>query len=297
MNINPLEPIRGKISIIPASDYKDASDAINTFAIANNFTYSTSDAQISEDCKATGRSTPAWLGMTGFFTGKQINHVIKGSVRGFPVSMFLMTERLTNGLSYQEGSSKQQKEQYYRQQTCGVVRVRLPKQFPQIVLDSYKNDTWQGSVWVSYRNDQLLQLESDFSDYFDLYSPRGLQLNTLVLLAPNMMQLLKNSSACFDVEFYGDELILFTRDLLYDPAVMAILDEALQMQLTYLERLLPSWNYQPVNLPFDTLRQGGTRGSTIRIGKRKIQVLSLVIILYASVIILILVLRHAKAAK
>ncbi len=293
MNISPLEPNRGKVAIVPAADYQEASDTINAFAVANGFHYQQSDPEVIKYSSAKRRSSPAWFGMTGFFAGKQINHVVNGSVYGFPMTMFLLTEKLTNGFTNQN-NSKQQEEMYYRQQTSGVVRIKLPKFFPQVLLDSYKNDTWRGSVWASFRSNQLIPLEGDFADYFDVYSPHNVHLNTLVLLAPNMMEILKESSANFDVEFYGDEMVLFTRDLLYDPAVMSALDDALHEQLTYLARLLPSWNYQPVNPPFDVLRRGGTRGSTIRIGKWKILILTLVIFYYSSLLILIVAVNLLK---
>jgi hypothetical protein len=69
---------------------------------------------------------------------------------------------------------------------------------------------------------QKLNLEGDFAQYFDFYTPAGLQVDALTVLAPDFMQILKTSSAAFDVEFYGNEMILLTRETIYTPQAIEI---------------------------------------------------------------------------
>jgi hypothetical protein len=152
----------------------------------------------------------------------------------------------------------------------GVVRVKLPVVFPQVVLDSNKNDKFLSSM-MGFSEAQRIQLEGDFNKYYDLFAPKGLQVNVLSLLAPNMMQILKDSAGLFDVEFYGNELVLATRQPLYLTYTMKILDAALTEQLTYLTRLAQSWSYVPNKQPFDMLEKSFVSGGPqLKLGRFRI---------------------------
>lgn len=50
-------------------------------------------------------------------------------------------------------------------------------------------------------------------------------------LSPNFMRILMDSASTFDVEFFGDEMILATWDSVYDPVVMQVALNALNEQL------------------------------------------------------------------
>lgn len=53
-----------------------------------------------------------------------------------------------------------------------IIRVLLPKPFPQLFLDSNKNDkSLVSAVPTSFKADQKLTLEGSFNEYFDFYAP------------------------------------------------------------------------------------------------------------------------------
>ena len=256
---------RERLDASAASNQRDQA-AIYQFAQDNGFQYTPTDPSLIANVGKEYNATPAWFGFAGPLAAKNAYHVTRGTLHGYGVTMFILYEHLSNGTSH-EHPSPEQIESYTRQQSRGIVRVKLPKLFPQIVLDSNKNDpSATSSVWVTYKNNQLLSLEGNFAQYFDLYVPKGLQIDALSLLAPNFMELLMNHARAFDVEFYGDEMIFITKQPLYTAETMQLIDQALLAQLEYLNRTLSHWNYTPTVQPFDRLQKAALSGATIKIG-------------------------------
>lgn len=273
------------------SDERRDTVAIRQFAADNGFSYCMRDDSLVSHGLADSEHAPAWLGES-YALGKQAYHVVSGQIAGYACTLFIVWENQVNGVFYSNPTPEQQ-QRYAAQQSRGIVRVQLPKVFPQVFLDSNKNDRSifgamkMSSVWVGYQRDQQLPLEGNFAEYFDFYSPKGLHVNTLSLIAPNFMAILQDHAHAFDVEFYGNEMILVTKLSLYTPETMAILEQALVEQLTYLDRLMPSWNYTPLEPPFDRLEKGGT--SLFKIGRFRISPLLFVVLFMAIVIVLIIV--------
>ncbi|MBL8159572.1 hypothetical protein JNJ66_03885 [Candidatus Saccharibacteria bacterium] len=228
------------------------SQSILQFATDNGMTYQKTVVP------QTGDVPPAWLGPTLNTTMPVFAHEVQGQLFGFPVTMLL---------AYTAASTQQSNAENLNLARRSIVRVSLPKVFPQIVLESNKNDKSAVSTMpTSFKTDQKLGLEGAFADYFDLYAPRGLQINTLTLLAPNFMQQLMDSSAMFDVEFLGTDMYFVTKDSIYSPHIMEQALGILETQLTYLKRLLESWDYQPNNPPYDRLEVTQWQGAVTKIG-------------------------------
>lgn len=265
MNSNALAPLADNAPSYPPEQNSRTSIAVQQFADDNRYAFELRKAELVQYSWRDYQTLPAWLGMVGLTATKDAYYVTSGEFMNYPFTMFLMWDNLTNGRQF-DRPDKQQLELYTQQQTTGIVRITLPKLFPQIVLDSNINDNVQSSIRTEYKPAQRLNLEGDFAKYFDLYVPAGIQINALSLLAPNMMQILINNSGLFDIEFNGYELILMTRQPLYDPEVMKLLDEAMTEQLTYMDRLLQSWNYTPNEQPTDMLIKPYIGGSVIKIG-------------------------------
>jgi hypothetical protein len=60
---------------------------------------------------------------------------------------------------------------------------------------------------------------------------------------------------------------------------------ALGAELEYLDRLLDSWNYQPINTPFDLLEKTRVDGNVIKIGGIRIKpAVALIVILLGFVL-------------
>jgi len=244
---------------------KQDQSVIMAFATQNNFTYS---PRADVNPEQYGSKLPAWLGLQTMATQPVCVHQVSGELYGYAITFFLTytpssvqrNTRVSPGIEATDLVRK------------SIIQVKLPKVFPQMVLDSNKNDkSHTSTIPATFKNSQKLQLEGNFADYFDFYAPQNLQVNTLTVLAPNFMQLVMESAATFDVEFYGDELILITREPIYTPSAMALTLEALEAELQYLTTLMPSWNYQPLREPFDLLEKDYFDGTVTKIGRWRIK--------------------------
>lgn len=262
------------------------SKAIASFAADNGLSYTPRTTEFRQT-KFAG-NPPAWIGHQIKTTQPVFAHVVSGEISGFPAQIFVGYTAAAVQSGRRDSDIKLNAKSY--------IKVTLPTFFPQMVLDSNKNDRGiTGSMPASFKPSQKLHLEGDFPTYFDFYAPLGLQVNTLTVLAPNFMQIIKDSAHTFDVEFFGKEMVLVTHEPIYTPEVMDVALKALDEQLRYLQRLLPSWNYQPINPPFDMLQKTTWQGQSIKIGQLRLspgQVILVILggfVLYA---ILILVLKH-----
>ncbi len=270
-----------------------ATDAVSNFAAQNQLTYDTSPATFRSSA-TNFRAIPVWQKRMHASYGALTNHRIHGNIQGFEVSMELLYAGFGEGnyssyglLSPRSGPhARGNAEIPYK---AGVIRVQLPKLFPQIVLDSRKNDrNFMVSIDAGIKAGQKLQLEGDFNNHFDLYIPNNLQVNALTVLAPNFMQILKDSSCNFDVEFFGNEMVLLTRDPLYTQKVMNVASQALDAQLQYMQRLLPSWNYEPQIQPIDTLNVSSASVSSLKIGPFKLGPFATTGIIFAIIAVIII---------
>lgn len=256
---------------------KRLTPALQQLAKDNGFSYTArSNTAVHKTWrKQHPQAQPIWYGGHSFLQ-KEYNyasHIMSGTYRNYDVQLFALWHM--SGDNY-------------------VIRVKLPKVFPQIFLDSHQNDVASNgrSIPIRLHPSQRLQLEGDFDAHFDLYVPAGLHINALSVLAPNMMEILAKHSQLFDVEFYGDELILSTREFLYTPERMRLLDKALSAQLTYLTRLMSSWSYSPKQPPFDVLQIMSTSSGTVKVGKYRLgddflMILFIVIMCFALTILYI----------
>lgn len=256
------------------------SQAIAEFAKANNMEYL--PKKLGNDYvtyKEGWVYQPAWLGnnntplLTNIVYGELLGYRLEFSVR-------LTADTLVMG----KVKPTQQ----------GIVRVKLPKLFPQVLLDSNKNDQSKlSNVAVSFKSDQRLGLEGDFNNYFDFYTPIGLQVNTLSLLVPNFMQILIDSATYVDVEFYGNEMILTTKEPLFTTKVMDAVYTALETQLKYLDRLMNSWDYTPKEPPVDLLKRTTVSSNVLKVGKFRLNLGIMVIIIFAILFFAILLLPES----
>lgn len=292
MKLDALAPFTSNIPTHPPEAHSLTTRAIQQFANDNGFCFQLRKPDLVQYSWRDYKILPAWLGAVGITATKDAYYILSGRYMGYPITMFLMWDNLTEGVYYRQ-PDEQQRMRYIQQQTTGIVRISLPKSFPQVVLDSNKNDRIQSSIRTEYEPSQRMTLEGDFAKYFDLYVPTGIQINALGLLAPNMMQILINHSGLFDIEFRDNELILMTRNSLYSPETMRLLQEAMTEQLTYMNRLVQSWNYTPQNQPFDMLEKPNVGGSIIKLGRlrlgAKVQIIAICafFIIFAIIIVLL----------
>lgn len=293
MKLDALASLTGDVPSYPPKPNSFYTRAIQQFATDNGFDFQLHNSDIVEYSIRDYKILPAWLGAVGMTAKKDAYYILSGQYMGFPTTMFLMWDNLTEGVYYRQ-PNEDQRMRYIRQQTTGIVRITLPKVFPQIVLDSNKNDRVQSSIRTEYESSQRMRLEGDFAKYFDLYVPAGLQINALSLLAPNMMQILVNHSGFFDIEFRDNELILMTRKSLYNPETMKLTQEAMTEQISYMERLMQSWNYIPQNQPFDMLEKPSVGGSVLKFGRFRLSAKTQLVAIGTFFLIVTLIIVYIK---
>jgi hypothetical protein len=282
INIGPLQPFAGLWpGYYPRYGGVDLNDSaiIKNFAVTNNFSYTSlvAEGELYSYFHDTNADTnPSWMLTEKNLSnsGQIIIHEVSGILHGYPVKFCTSLLPNTSGGNHASGSVRDTAKK-------GIVRITFPVLFPQILLDSNKNDpSYKSTIPRSFKKDQLLQLEGKFSTYYDLYAPLNLQINTLSLLSPNFMQYLMDCSSLFDVEFYGNEMILITHDSIYDPKTMADALHALEIQITYLDRLVKSWNYTPISPPFDILKRDFLAAPVYKLGTVRIRGLNTLLFEY-----------------
>lgn len=97
-----------------------------------------------------------------------------------------------------------------RENAIEIIRMKLPKPLPNVMLDTTSNDF----LGISNMGNQLaghqrLQLEGDFNKYFTVYVPEGYERDILYFLTPELMQFLVEYGTQYDYEIIGDELLIY----------------------------------------------------------------------------------------
>lgn len=94
-----------------------------------------------------------------------------------------------------------------------VFELVLPHAIPHIVIDSKVepgNDSMGSSTLpVRFDKDQRIELEGDFSQYFNLFAPDKHGVTALELLAPDVMDAMMRHAAHCDIEIVGRRLYFY----------------------------------------------------------------------------------------
>lgn len=107
--------------------------------------------------------------------------------------------------SYVEGSGKNS-----RTYNHGIIRCDVSRQLPNVLLDATSNNLMgRFSNLGSFSNDQRVELEGDFNKYFTVYCPAGYTTDTLYWLTPELMQLLKDRMASYDIEVIDNHVYAY----------------------------------------------------------------------------------------
>src|SRR5690606_27767455 len=106
----------------------------------------------------------------------------------------------------------------------GFLALELDRRLPHMVLDATANNGLFGGTNLPARFDrsQVLSLEGDFDRYFTLYCPREYERDALYVFTPDLMAILIDEAAPYDVEIVDDWMFVYSRtpfDLAHRPTL------------------------------------------------------------------------------
>jgi hypothetical protein len=96
--------------------------------------------------------------------------------------------------------------------TWGFLALRLDRRLPHMVLDSKANNGLFGgtNLPATFDKSQILSLEGDFDEHFTLYCPKEYERDALYVFTPDLMALLIDNAAPFDVEIVDDWMFVYS---------------------------------------------------------------------------------------
>lgn len=94
----------------------------------------------------------------------------------------------------------------------GFMALHLDRALPNMVLDSKANNGLFGSTNLpaTFTKDQVLSLEGNFNEYFTLYCPKQYERDALYVFTPDLMALLIDNAAPFDVEIVDQWMFVYS---------------------------------------------------------------------------------------
>lgn len=93
----------------------------------------------------------------------------------------------------------------------GFLALQLDRSLPHMMLDARANDTFLGSTLpVRFQREQRLSLEGGFDRHFTLYCPKQYERDALYVFTPDLMALLIDEAAPFDVEVVDRWLFVYS---------------------------------------------------------------------------------------
>lgn len=94
----------------------------------------------------------------------------------------------------------------------GFLALHLDRALPHMVLDSLANNGLFGSTNLPavFSREQVLSLEGDFDRYFTLYCPAEYERDALYVFTPDLMALLIDEAAPFDVEIIDQWMYVYS---------------------------------------------------------------------------------------
>ncbi|WP_219948819.1 hypothetical protein [Salinibacterium sp. M195] len=123
---------------------------------------------------------------------------------------------------YTTGSGKNR-----RTHNWGYLALQLDRALPHMVLDARANNQLFGisNLPLTFSKNQVLKLEGDFNSHFTLYCPEQYERDALYVFTPDLMALLIDHAAPFDVEVIDKWL------LVYSPKPFDLVDPAQHRRL------------------------------------------------------------------
>jgi hypothetical protein len=107
--------------------------------------------------------------------------------------------------------------------TWGFLALELDRKLPHMVLDTKANNGLFGgtNLPAHFDKEQILSLEGDFNEFFTLYCPKEYERDALYVFTPDLMALLIDEAAPFDVEIVDDWMFVYSNSA-FPPAQPAV---------------------------------------------------------------------------
>jgi hypothetical protein len=80
-----------------------------------------------------------------------------------------------------------------------------------LVESTHHRQRFSKSVEATFYRNQKLSLEGDFDKYFTLYAPKAYETDALYIFTPDLMALLIDQVAKFDVEIVDNWMLVYSR--------------------------------------------------------------------------------------
>lgn len=97
--------------------------------------------------------------------------------------------------------------------TWGFMALELDRRLPHMLLDAKSNNGLFGAsnLPAAFDRTQVLSLEGDFDRYFTLYCPKEYERDALYVFTPDLMALLIDEAAPYDVEIVDDWMFVYSQ--------------------------------------------------------------------------------------
>lgn len=144
--------------------------------------------------------------------------------------------------AYAIGRGKSRRDFYF-----AIAALPLERDYPHIYLDGKANGRNRG-----YNHAQRVDLEGNFSKYFELYVPNKAEVGALTILSPDTMQTLIELAQPYDVEIQNNAACVITRGFAYTRNNLPALLVASEALLKEFNMLGKSWKpvYTVARRPF-----------------------------------------------
>lgn len=173
--------------------------------------------------RASGRSRwERWYRLDSFASANGMVFSPRGSAPQYPGAIFSTGQtrqsldhlRSTSGrfldygnYRYVTGSGKNRTTHNW-----GFLALQLDRSLPHMVLDSRANNGLFGisNLPAAFHKEQVLSLEGDFNNHFTLYCPQAYERDALYVFTPDLMALLIDNAAPFDVEIVDRWMFVYS---------------------------------------------------------------------------------------
>ena len=169
-----------------------------------------------------GRNWENWLRLETFAKANGMNFSPRDANPQYPGAIFnqgdtrLVTNHLTSAsdrfldignYQYSTGSGKSRSTHNW-----GFMALHLDRKLPNMVLDSKANNGLFGGTNLPayFDKKQILSLEGNFNEFFTLYCPREYERDALYVFTPDLMALLIDNAAPYDVEIVDDWMFVYS---------------------------------------------------------------------------------------